>query len=101
MNIRFTAILIAAIVSAARADDTSSFKLAEGFEMNLWASDPMIAKPIQMNWDAQGRLWVASSSMYPQIKPGEAPQDKVIVLEDTDNDGTRSEERRVGEESRA
>src|SRR5688500_11975423 len=87
MNIRFTAILIAAIVSAARADDTSSFKLAEGFEMNLWASDPMIAKPIQMNWDAQGRLWVASSSMYPQIKPGEAPQDKVIVLEDTDNDG--------------
>ena len=25
--------------------------------------------------------------MYPQIKPGEAPTDKVIVLEDTDNDG--------------
>jgi putative heme-binding domain-containing protein len=87
MNLRFTAILIAATVSAARADDISSFKLADGFEMNLWASDPMIAKPIQMNWDAQGRLWVASSSMYPQIKPGEAPQDKVIVLEDTDNDG--------------
>ena len=64
-----------------------SFKVAEGFEVNLWAANPMLAKPIQMNWDPQGRLWVASSSMYPQIKPGEAPADKVIVLEDTDNDG--------------
>ncbi|MDQ3440002.1 MAG: HEAT repeat domain-containing protein, partial [Planctomycetota bacterium] len=67
--------------------ERKSFQVADGFEVNLWAADPMLAKPIQMNWDAQGRLWVASSSMYPQIKPGEAPQDKVIVLEDTDNNG--------------
>lgn len=64
-----------------------SFKVAEGFEVNLWAADPMLAKPIQMNWDAQGRMWVASSAMYPQIKPGEAPHDQVVVLEDTDDDG--------------
>jgi putative heme-binding domain-containing protein len=64
-----------------------SFKVAEGFEVNLWAANPLLAKPIQMNWDAQGRLWVASSSTYPQIKPGEAPADKVLVLEDADNDG--------------
>src|SRR5688500_6057067 len=64
-----------------------SFKVAEGFEVNLWAADPMIAKPIQMNWDAQGRMWVASSEMYPQIKPGGSPHDQVVVLEDTDDDG--------------
>jgi putative membrane-bound dehydrogenase-like protein len=64
-----------------------SFKVADGFEVNLWAADPMIAKPIQINWDAQGRMWVASSAMYPQIKPGEAPSDQVVVLEDTDDDG--------------
>src|SRR5688572_7285462 len=67
--------------------ERKSFKVAEGFEVNLWAADPVLAKPIQMNWDAQGRLWVASSSMYPQIKPGETPTDKVVVLEDADNDG--------------
>src|SRR5690349_2468587 len=67
--------------------ERKSFKVAEGFEVNLWAADPQLAKPIQMNWDAQGRLWVASSSMYPMIKPGETPADKVIVLEDADNDG--------------
>jgi putative heme-binding domain-containing protein len=64
-----------------------SFQLAEGLEINLFASDPMIAKPIQMNWDARGRLWVVSSRLYPHIKPGERSDDQVIVLEDTDHDG--------------
>src|SRR5688572_12980892 len=64
-----------------------SFKVADGFEVNLFAADPMIAKPIQMNWDARGRLWVASSAQYPQIKPGEQPADRIVVLEDADGDG--------------
>ena len=67
--------------------ERKSFKVADGFEVNLWAADPVLAKPIQMNWDSAGRLWVASSSMYPMIKPGESPSDKVIVVEDADNDG--------------
>ncbi|MGV3483544.1 MAG: PVC-type heme-binding CxxCH protein [Planctomycetaceae bacterium] len=55
--------------------------------VNLFASDPDIRKPIQINFDARGRLWVASSEVYPQIKPGERANDKIIVLEDTDHDG--------------
>ena len=47
----------------------------------------MLYKPIQMNWDPQGRLWVASSRLYPQIKPGQDAEDAVIVLEDTNGDG--------------
>ena len=31
------------------------FEVAEGFEINLFAEDPQLAKPIQMNFDAQGR----------------------------------------------
>src|SRR5581483_5677213 len=34
-----------------------------------------------------GRLWVACSEAYPQIKPGQKANDKVIVLEDADGDG--------------
>ena len=56
-------------------------------KVNLYASDPDITKPIQINFDSRGRLWVASSEVYPQIKPGEKANDKVIVLEDTDGDG--------------
>ncbi|MCA9057375.1 MAG: sorbosone dehydrogenase, partial [Planctomycetaceae bacterium] len=64
-----------------------TFQLPEGFEVNLFAADPTIAKPIQMNFDGQGRLWIASSETYPHIKPGEKPIDKILVLEDADADG--------------
>src|SRR5262245_38599013 len=67
--------------------ERKSFKVAEGFEVNLFAADPLLAKPIQMNFDPQGRLWIASSEIYPQIKPGEKANDKIIILEDTDGDG--------------
>src|SRR6266699_580144 len=60
-----------------------SFLVADGFEVNLFAADPLLAKPIQMNFDAAGRLWVASSEVYPQIQPGQKANDKIIILEDT------------------
>jgi len=65
----------------------AAFNLPEGMEINLFAADPVIAKPVQMNFDSQGRLWVVSSSIYPHIKPGAAENDRVLILEDTDNDG--------------
>lgn len=67
--------------------ERKSFQVADGFEVNLFAADPLLAKPIQMSFDPQGRLWVATSETYPQIKPGEKANDKVIVLEDRDGDG--------------
>ncbi len=63
------------------------FTVADGFEVTLWAENPHLAKPIQINFDPQGRLWVASSEIYPQIEPGQAEHDKIIVLEDTNGDG--------------
>ncbi len=62
-------------------------EVADGFEIQLYAADPLMAKPIQMNFDSRGRLWVASSEVYPQIKPGQVANDKVLVLEDADHDG--------------
>lgn len=67
--------------------ELESFKIAEGFEVSLFASEPLVAKPIQMNWDAEGRLWVISSTAYPHLKTGEQANDKVFILEDTDGDG--------------
>ena len=70
------------------AAELAAFKLPEGFEISLWADESNgVVKPIQMRWDTRGRLWVIGSVTYPQIKPGEEPNDKVIILEDTDNDG--------------
>jgi putative heme-binding domain-containing protein len=65
----------------------AGFVVPAGLEVSLFASEPLLQKPVQINWDAQGRLWVVSSTTYPQIKPGEAAKDQVVVLEDTDGDG--------------
>ena len=64
-----------------------SFTVGEGLEVTLWADNPFLNKPIQMNFDPRGRLWVASSEVYPQIEPGQAATDKIIVLEDTKGAG--------------
>jgi putative heme-binding domain-containing protein len=64
-----------------------SFQVADGFEVNLFAADPLLAKPIQMNFDPAGRLWLACSEAYPQIKPGQRQNDKIIILEDTKGTG--------------
>ncbi len=67
--------------------ERQAMQIGEGFEVNLYASDPAFAKPIHMNFDEQGRLWVASSRNYPQITPGAKPTDQIVVLEDRDRDG--------------
>ncbi|MCA8997766.1 MAG: sorbosone dehydrogenase, partial [Planctomycetaceae bacterium] len=67
--------------------EKATFQLPKGFEVNLFAADPKIAKPIQMNFDPQGRLWIVSSETYPQVLPGGKANDKVLILEDTDGDG--------------
>jgi glucose/arabinose dehydrogenase len=66
----------------------AGFKLPEGAKINLFASDPLITKPIHMNWDGEGRLWVVGSPLYPHIKPGEEELDMLYILEDTNGDGT-------------
>ncbi|HJZ89774.1 MAG TPA: PVC-type heme-binding CxxCH protein, partial [Gemmataceae bacterium] len=62
-----------------------------GFEIKLFADEkmfPELAKPVQLNFDNKGRLWVACMPTYPQWKPGDPkPRDKLIILEDTDGDG--------------
>ncbi|MCI0744064.1 MAG: HEAT repeat domain-containing protein [Verrucomicrobia subdivision 3 bacterium] len=62
------------------------FQTDPSLEIALWAENPLLAKPIQINFDAEGRLWVASSSVYPQISPGQAADDKILIVQDTDGD---------------
>ncbi|HEX8040697.1 MAG TPA: dehydrogenase, partial [Chryseosolibacter sp.] len=45
--------------------ERAGFKLPEGFEIELYASEPDIGKPMNLNFDAKGRLWVTQSFEYP------------------------------------
>ena len=63
------------------------FQLGDGLEISLWAENPLLSKPVQMNWDARGRLWVASTPIYPQIQPGAYATDRIFILEDSKHGG--------------
>jgi putative heme-binding domain-containing protein len=69
-------------------EELAGFRVQDGFRVNLFASEADgLVKPIQMRWDERGRLWVACTVSYPQIKPGERADDYILVCEDTDRDG--------------
>lgn len=70
------------------AQPIPEFTIDPDWEITLWAQNPLLNKPIHMNFDPQGRLWVASSEAYPMIEVGQSPPDKVVVLEDSNGDGT-------------
>ncbi|MBC2839009.1 c-type cytochrome [Robiginitalea sp. SC105] len=68
-----------------------TFTMAPGYEISLFASEaefPELANPVQLSFDDSGRLWVATMPSYPHYKPGDSkPNDKLLILEDTDGDG--------------
>ncbi|NQZ60012.1 MAG: hypothetical protein HRT88_21375, partial [Lentisphaeraceae bacterium] len=68
-------------------EEAAGFSLPKDLQVSLFAAEPMLVNPTNMNWDSQGRLWVACAPNYPQIKPGHLASDQIVVLEDTDNDG--------------
>lgn len=68
--------------------ERKSFKLADGYEVNLFADETDgIANPVCMRWDPAGRLWVLCTWAYPQLKPVDKPNDKLLILTDTNGDG--------------
>lgn len=68
-------------------EELAAFTVAEGLQVNLFAKNPMVANPINLNWDLHGRAWVSTSSTYPHPRPGEVPNDRIVILEDIDLDG--------------
>src|SRR5690606_10156546 len=65
--------------------------VAPGYKIELFASEEAfadLANPVQLSFDNKGRLWVATMPSYPHYKPGDSkPNDKLIILEDTNRDG--------------
>lgn len=69
----------------------SKIKVAEGYKIELFAAEdqfPDLSNPVQMAFDNKGRLWVSTMASYPHWRVGDPrPKDKLLIFEDTDNDG--------------
>lgn len=66
------------------------FSMPPGYRVELVASEPLIQDPVMIDWDGDGRLWAVEMPGYmPDInaKGEHAPIGKIVVLEDTNNDG--------------
>jgi len=64
------------------------FEVPPGFEMRLFAAEPMVVNPVAMTWDERGRLWVLELYEYPLgAEKGTKGRDRIKILEDTDADG--------------
>lgn len=74
----------------------STFTVPQGFHVELFASEPDVQNPIAMNWDTQGRLWIAENYTYSgkQDRFDLTLRDRVVVFTDQDRDG-RPERRTV------
>lgn len=77
---------IAATPPLSPASQRALFHLPPGFEIELVAAEPQIRKPINLNFDAAGRLLVSGSVEYPR-PAGDAPRDTITILSDSDHDG--------------
>ncbi|HEX3800626.1 MAG TPA: PVC-type heme-binding CxxCH protein [Verrucomicrobiae bacterium] len=70
------------------AQEQKAFHLPPGFEIQLVAAEPDIGKPINMAFDAQGRLWITQSREYPFPAPaGQPARDMIKILSDFDPQG--------------
>ncbi|MGE0757120.1 MAG: PVC-type heme-binding CxxCH protein [Pirellulaceae bacterium] len=59
-----------------------------GFRVDLAAGEPQVHQPVAFALDERGRVWVAEAYTYPTRAPEGEGRDKIVILEDTDRDGS-------------
>ncbi|MFN3190382.1 MAG: PVC-type heme-binding CxxCH protein [Aureliella sp.] len=72
-------------------DAVAGFDIAEGVQVELFASEPQLLSPTSIDVDAKGRVWVCEAVNYRHFRNHQnkerAEGDRILVLEDTDGDG--------------
>ena len=97
MNFRIVCLIVVSLAGAPTfaenadqplppAQAAATMLVPNGFEVTLFAGEPDVMQPIGFCIDDRGRLWVAEAYSYPKHSSGNS--DRIVILEDTDGDGT-------------
>ena len=79
---------VAPVLSPAEA--LASFRLPPGYRVELVAAEPLVEDPVAIDFDADGRMYVAEMRGYMPNLAGEGEDrriGRIVVLEDVDDDG--------------
>lgn len=71
-------------------DALKSFKVASGFVIEAVATEPLVEKPVALDFDGRGRMWVCEMVGYMPDENGtgeNAPKGRIAILEDSNGDG--------------
>lgn len=66
----------------------AAMEVPEGFKVTLAAAEPDVVRPIAFTYDDRGRIWVVEAHTYPTPAPEGEGQDRILIFEDTNGDGT-------------
>lgn len=72
---------------SSRIDATALPEVPAGFEVRVFAKEPLVGNPAALTFDAKGRLFVGMGPQYRNPTP-DTPGDRVVILLDSDGDGT-------------
>ena len=90
-NPRYLAALALALANTHAADSlvpTTMLSVNDpNLEVTVWASTPMLRNPTNLDFDKDGRIWVAEGVNYRSHAKRQPEGDRIMVLEDTDHDG--------------
>ncbi len=67
------------------SETIKNFSVADGFRIELVASEPLISSPVAIEWDADGRMYVCEMRGYSEDR--DQKLSSIGLLEDTDGDG--------------
>ncbi|MDA7920130.1 c-type cytochrome [Verrucomicrobiales bacterium] len=83
------AALLPPLIPVEPEDALKTFKIQPGFKIELVAAEPLIADPVEIAFDARGRLWVLEFTQYNQEFHGgdTGKRGRLKILEDIDGDG--------------
>lgn len=68
-------------------ESIASFRIIDGFNVELYAAEPDVVDPVAMTFDANGRAYVAEMLDYPFRPDSGQQRSRIRLLEDTDGDG--------------
>jgi len=73
----------------------ASLQVPPGFQATLFAGEPDVVQPMSISFDDRGRMWVVECRSYPKWLPATAREgrDRILILSDTNNDGTFDEKK--------